>query len=182
MKRIRILPPTVKNDCHGTRYGRTPHAPRPTPSHNFSEFHIRRFGDVNSFSRSQTILSSGWTEQKGVGRRAWGVILSKCHFLHFLFSSFSSFFTVGPTTHDPRPTTHDPRPTTSDFTDLHPVPNGCQLHSSAFCPKSRGRGGSWVVGRGGTYPRIVHPNPRHRVYVLGDSTSESTTPGVCTGG
>ena len=177
MKRIRILPPTVKNGCHGTRYGRTPHAPRPTPSHNFSEFHIRRFGNVNSFSRSQTVLSSDWTEQKGVGRRAWGVILSKCHFLHLLFSVILLIFYSW--AHDPRPTTHDPRPL--DFTVLHPVPNGYQLHSSAFCPKSGGRGGSWVVGRGCTYPRIVHPSPRRRVYVLGDSTSESTTTGVCTG-
>ena len=146
MKRIRILPPTVKNDCHGTRYGRTPHAPRFTPSHNFSEFHIRRFGDVNSFSRSQTILSSGWTEQKGVGRRAWGVILSKCHFLHLLFSSFSSFFTVGPTTHDPRPTTHDPRPRISLICTLCPMAANCTPVRFARNPGVVGGRGSWVVG------------------------------------
>ena len=166
MKRIRILPPTVKNGCHGTRYGRTPHAPRPTPSHNFSEFHIRRFGNVNSFSRSQTVLSSDWTEQKGVGRGAWGVILSKCHFLHLLFSVILLIFYSW--AHDPRPTTHDPRPTTPGFHCFAPCAQWLPIALQCVLPEIRG---SWgVVGRGSW------------VYVPQDSTSESTTTGVCTGG
>ena len=127
--------------------------------------------------------------------RAWGVraelvLHAKPTFYSEYLHSFWSFFDSSNcqnfdswgarrTTHDTRPR---PRP---DFVDLPLVPNCRQLRFTVICSKS-GRGST--VGRpancqnfdscGCRYPRIVHPDPRHRVYVPQGSASGSTTLGA----